>query len=663
MRLRGDAEPASRKPADQAAKGSESTRVVAGADRADGTRQRIVTGLPPQPSLNSTKNALRPNPPLGGLSKSGAAASGSAPAKERPATGPTKIAASPPGAGPVSGAAKFDLSALGLGEFDEPKPSASQPNSSKPSSSKPIAPKPSPAKADVAKSDLSKADLSKPDLAKADLPKLDLPKLDRPKPDLSKPDSSKSDPSKAQAGKSDVAKSGPVKLDLTKPDLADRGKSGKVAAAAASSGRVVVGLGEPEPPISGRADAPSVATALLEPKRIAPRSPRVALEPDHVPLPSRSSRPSRRARNPLVIVGNAIFTLLLLALLVGGGAAVIGKSRFEAPGPLEQEKVVNIPRAGMMEIADLLKREGVIDEHRIVFIGGVLALRARSDLKAGEYVFPKQASVRDVVETIMEGKVVQHQLTIPEGLTSEQIVARLLESDILAGNIKDVPREGSLLPDGYHFNRGFTREQIIKRRRDAQDRFVREVLERRNPDLPLKSPDQLVILASIIEKETGKPEERTRIAAIFANRLKQKMKLQTDPTVIYGLVYGKGSLGHPLTKSELAQSTPYNTYMIEGLPPGPICNPGRASIEAAANPARTKELYFAADGTGGHAFAETYDQHLKNVARLRVIEHGGDPAAAAAAPDAQAPAAPARPPAAAQRGKRSASGSGKSAAQ
>ena len=150
--------------------------------------------------------------------------------------------------------------------------------------------------------------------------------------------------------------------------------------------------------------------------------------------------------------------------------------------------------------------------------------------------------------------------------------------------------------------------------------MVREMWERRNPDLPLKTPDQLVILASIIEKETGKPEERTRIAAVFANRLKQKMKLQSDPTIIYGLVFGKGALGRPLSKSDIAQPTPYNTYVIDGLPPGPIANPGRASIEAAANPARTKELYFVADGTGGHAFAETYDQHLKNVARLRVIE-------------------------------------------
>jgi UPF0755 protein len=649
------------KSTEQPAKGAESLRPAASVDRPDAAtaRQRGAGSLPPQTApLNSSRNTLRSSPP--------------------------------PGAGPISSAAKFDLSKLDLGQFDEPKSGLSQPgsfksNSPKPNSPKPNSPqlgspkpaaaKPGSVRADASKPDLSKPDLSKPDLSKPDLSKPDLSKPDLSKPDLSKPQPGKSDVVKSGSAKSDSTKPDPPKLDSTKPDLPksdlampDRAKSAKVGTAAASLGRVVVGLGEPEPPISGRPDglgAPLVATSLLEPKRIAPRSPRAALEPDHVPLPSRSSssRPSRRARNPLVIVGNAIFTLLLLALLVGGGAAVIGKSRFEAPGPLEEEKVVNIPRAGMMELADLLKREGVIDEHRLVFIGGVLALKARSELKAGEYIFPKHASVRDVVETIMEGKVVQHQLTIPEGLTSEQIVARLLESDILAGNIKDVPREGSLLPDGYHFNRGFTREQMIRRMREAQDRLVREAWERRNPDLPLKSPDQLVILASIIEKETGKPEERTRIAAVFANRLKQKMKLQTDPTVIYGLVYGKGALGHPLTKSELAQSTPYNTYIIEGLPPGPICNPGRASIEAAANPARTKELYFAADGTGGHAFAETYDQHLKNVARLRVIEHGGDPAAAAA-PDAQAPAAAAPARAApGQRGKRSASGSGKSAAQ
>jgi UPF0755 protein len=361
-----------------------------------------------------------------------------------------------------------------------------------------------------------------------------------------------------------------------------------------------------------------------------------------------------------VIVGNAIFTLLVLVAIAGGGALVVGKSRFEAPGPLQEDKVVNIPpRSGMKEIADLLRREGVIDENDLIFIGGVLALGARSDLKAGEYVFPKQASVRDVLETIVEGKVVQHQITIPEGLTSEQIVARLLDNDLLTGSIKDVPREGSLLPDSYHVTRGFTREQMIQRMRQAQERLLREVWERRNPELPLKTPEQLVVLASIIEKETGKPEERTRVAAVFANRLKQRMKLQSDPTIIYGLVYGKGSLGRPISRADIQSQTPYNTYVIEGLPPGPIANPGRAAIEAAANPARTKELFFVADGTGGHAFAETYDQHQKNVARLRVMEQEqrGEPARGEAAP-AEAPRA--APPAAA-RGKRGANGGARSA--
>jgi UPF0755 protein len=396
----------------------------------------------------------------------------------------------------------------------------------------------------------------------------------------------------------------------------------------------------------------------MEPKRTRPRSPRAALEPDYVSIPLRSYRPSQRARNPLVIVGNAIFTLLVAVGLVGGGAIAVGKTRLEAPGPLREDKVVVIPpRSGIMDIADLLTREGVIEEHRLIFIGGVFALNARSELKAGEYVFTKQASVRDVVQTIVDGKVVQHQITIPEGLTSEQIVARLLDNDILSGNVKEVPREGSLLPDSYHFNLGFTREQMIQRMRQAQDRLLREVWERRNPDLPLKSPDQLIVLASIIEKETGKPEERTRVAAVFANRLKQRMKLQSDPTVVYGLVFGKGSLGRPLSKSDLAQPTPYNTYAIDGLPPGPIASPGRASIEAAAFPARTKELYFVADGTGGHAFAETYEQHQKNVARLRVIEH--DQRGETAIPEVQT-SSPTRA-APIPRGKRSASGSPKAA--
>jgi UPF0755 protein len=425
--------------------------------------------------------------------------------------------------------------------------------------------------------------------AKTDQVKAEIAKIVPQRPDASVPE-------RPAAGRVTPAPSRPAGADLGSPQLPGRGGA----------------AGELELPVS------------VEPKRITPRSPRAALQPENVPPPKRppeQSRPSRRARNPLVVVGNAIFTLLVLALLIGGGAIVVGMSRFEAPGPLTEDKVVTIPpRSGMMDIADLLKAEGVIDEHRLIFAGGVLAMKARGGLKAGEYLFQKHASVRDVVETIVEGKVVQHQITVPEGLTSEQIVAKLLENNLLSGNIKEVPREGSLLPDSYNFHRGFSREQMIARMRQAQDRVMREVWERRSADLPVRTPEQLLILASIIEKETSKPEERTRVAAVFVNRLKQKMKLQSDPTIVYGLVFGKGSLGRPITRSDIQSQTAYNTYVIEGLPPGPITNPGRASIEAAANPARTKELFFVADGTGGHAFAETYEQHQRNVAKWRAIE-------------------------------------------
>jgi UPF0755 protein len=356
---------------------------------------------------------------------------------------------------------------------------------------------------------------------------------------------------------------------------------------------------------------------LLDPQRMTPKSPRAALEPERVAMPTRRSK---RARHPIVIIGNAIFTIILLLTLAVGGVVFWGKQKFDAAGPLTAEKTVNIPRGGVRDIAEMLAREGVISDPW-VFMGGALALKARGeDLKYGEYQFGKRASMRDVAETIIEGKVVQHQLTLAEGLTSEQIVARLLENDVLSGNIREIPREGTLLPESYRFTRGMTREQMIQRMQQSQARIVKEVWERRMPDLPIRTPEQLVTLASIIEKETGKPEERTRVAAVFMNRLKQNMRLQSDPTIIYGLVGGKGSLGRPIMRSEIEQPTPYNTYVINGLPPGPIANPGRASLEAAAMPARTKELFFVADGTGGHAFAENYEQHQKNVARLRVLE-------------------------------------------
>ena len=331
-------------------------------------------------------------------------------------------------------------------------------------------------------------------------------------------------------------------------------------------------------------------------------------------------RPSRRARNPFVIAGSALFTFILMAAVVVGLAFAVGKQRFEMPGPLEQDKTVNIARGlGPRDIADLLQREGVIS-HSWVFLGGVVVRKAYHDLKAGEYEFRKQTSIADVVNTLVEGKVIQHAITIPEGLTSEQIVARMMDNPVLTGNIREIPKEGSLLPETYNFSRGAAREQLLVQMQQKQADLVQRIWERRASDLPLKTPEQLVILASVIEKETSKADERTRVAAVFVNRLKQRMRLQSDPTIIYGLVGGKGTLGRPILRSEIDQPTPYNTYQIDGLPPGPICNPGRASLEAAASPARTKELFFVADGSGGHAFSETLDQHQKHVGRLRQLD-------------------------------------------
>ncbi len=410
---------------------------------------------------------------------------------------------------------------------------------------------------------------------------------------------------------------------------------------ARGSGRIVPGAGEPYPPLTERMVS-GIDAALADTrksKRIAPRSPRTALEPDPVEMPARRSK---SVRHPFVIVGNAIISFFVLAAIAAVVGLVLGKQQFDVPGPLVADRIVNIAHgSGIREIADVLTREGVIDRPWL-FVGGVLVLKARQGLKAGEYEFKAHASLRDVIDTIVEGRVVMHQFAVPEGLTSEQIVARLMHNDVLVENIKEIPPEGSLLPDTYDFTRGTPREQIIRRMQRAQQRLIKEIWTHRAPDLPLKTPEQLVILASLVEKETGRPDERSRVAAVFLNRLKQKMRLQSDPTIIYGLVGGKGTLGRPLLKTDIDQPTPYNTYQIDGLPPGPITNPGRASLEAAANPARTRELYFVADGTGGHVFSETYEQHEKNVARLRRLENGGkDHASVGAEPvSSPVPAAP-----------------------
>ncbi len=380
-----------------------------------------------------------------------------------------------------------------------------------------------------------------------------------------------------------------------------------------------------------------------ERRPLHPRSPRQALQPERMPPP-----PSKRAKHPLVVAGNAILTVVMLLMIGVGTAIYIGNGKISEPGPLDRERAV-VVKGGVREVADTLRREGVIQQP-LLFVAAAIITGSTGQLKAGEYLFEKNASVREALDTIIEGKVIQHQVTLAEGLTSEQIVQRLMDAEVLTGEVKQIPREGTMLPDGYKVTRGTTREQLIVRMQAAHKRLLNEVWERRSPDIPFKSPEQLVTMASIVEKETGKADERTRVAAVFINRLARKMRLQSDPTIIYGLVGGKGSLGRPILREEIDRPTPYNTYTIEGLPPGPIANPGRASLEAVANPSRTKELYFVADGTGGHVFADTYDQHLKNVRQWR--EYQKEQATTARelqqAPAAQQPALETSPPPAQQ---------------
>jgi UPF0755 protein len=242
---------------------------------------------------------------------------------------------------------------------------------------------------------------------------------------------------------------------------------------------------------------------------------------------------------------------------------------------------------------------------------------------------------------MVEGKVIQHSLTIPEGLTSQMIIDKLNQDDLLTGDAPPMPPEGSLLPDTYKYERGTTRSTMIRKMQEEQRQLVDQIWKQRAPNLPLKSPAEMVTLASIVEKETGQAEERPHVASVFINRLQKNMRLQSDPTVIYGMVGGKGKLDRSLTSADLGQPTRFNTYTIPGLPPSPIANPGRAAMEAVASPLATKDLYFVADGSGGHAFAPTLDEHNKNVARWRQLQQqGGDAAPASGAAPVQPAAAP-----------------------
>lgn len=349
------------------------------------------------------------------------------------------------------------------------------------------------------------------------------------------------------------------------------------------------------------------------------RSPNEAIQPEPAPPPPPPR--SHRARSTLVVVLSGIFTFLVLAFVAAGSALYVGYAQYESHGPLEQPLVVSVPRGeGTMAIARLLEREGVID-NAWIFLGGVALSDARGQIKAGEYLFPEHVSMREVLSLLVEGRAIEYQVTIPEGWTSAQVVARLNEDETLIGEVASTPAEGTLLPETYRFTRGTTRQQIINRMQRAQLRVLQDIWDRRVDDLPIETPEDLVILASIVEKETGRADERPRIAGVFINRLRLGMRLQSDPTILYGLYGGEAFLRpRTITRSELDAPNEFSTYQISGLPPTPIANPGRASMEAVANPSRTDELYFVADGTGGHAFAQTLDQHNRNVARWREVE-------------------------------------------
>src|SRR5688572_4263917 len=356
----------------------------------------------------------------------------------------------------------------------------------------------------------------------------------------------------------------------------------------------------------------------LPPQPIVPKTASEALRPElGTPPPKRS----RASRSQIVVFMNFVVTSAMLAVIVAGVALFVGKREFDGPGPSTTTTNFLVrPNTGVAEIADQLERRGLISDSRI-FRVGVRAYDNDGGLKAGEYEIKAHASMRDIMELLESGKSVLASLTIPEGLTVEQAFQRIAEHEALTGDMPaEMPPEGSLIADTQRFTRGATRQQIVDKMLADQKRLVESIWNRRVSGLPIADINEFVTLASIVEKETGVADERSRVAAVFINRLNKGIRLQSDPTILYGLFGGKGRpADRPIYQSDIEKPTPYNTYVINGLPPGPIANPGRESLEAVANPSKTEDLYFVADGTGGHVFATTLEEHNENVARWRAF--------------------------------------------
>ena len=333
--------------------------------------------------------------------------------------------------------------------------------------------------------------------------------------------------------------------------------------------------------------------------------------------------PSQRKRVPGPRKGGwflRLFLWLTLFVLIGAGAAFFGKVQYEAEGPLAAEKTITVDRGmNARDVGERLEQQGIIRSADLFTLAAWITRDFRR-IKAGEYLVPKGASMAAVMQIIVQGKEFTFRVTIPEGWTSQMAAERINANASLGGSPVDAPDEGTLLPDTYTFRRGFDRQALIDDMRAAQEKLIEVLWPARAADLPISTPQEAIILASIVEKETGVAAERPQVAAVFINRLRLGMRLQSDPTVIYGIAGGKGRLDRPISKADLRQETPYNTYRINGLPPGPIANPGRDSIAAVLNPAQTEDLFFVADGTGGHVFAKTLDDHNANVKEWRALQ-------------------------------------------
>lgn len=318
---------------------------------------------------------------------------------------------------------------------------------------------------------------------------------------------------------------------------------------------------------------------------------------------------------------NFISALLGITAIAAAGIAYYLYASFTGPGPSIEDKTLVIPKgSGVAAIAGTLKSENVIEDVRI-FQLGVRLFSEGKPLRAGEYVFPKGISASGAMGIMIAGKSITHRLTIPEGLTVREVLELISREPLLDGPLPpERPAEGTLLPETYQFLRGESRASIVERMRDAMTKALAEEWEKRDRSILVKTPQEAVTLASVVEKETSKADERARIAGVFYNRLKKGMPLQSDPTVIFAVTLGQRKLNRGVTYDDLKVDSPYNTYLVKGLPPGPIANPGRHALRAVMQPMSHKELYFVADGTGGHAFATTLDQHNKNVANWRKIQ-------------------------------------------